>query len=514
MSAGAAVLERAAERLGFPGSAYVLALAGGTGVGKSSLLNALAGRVVSPARAIRPTTAEPVAWVADVRRDELAPMLDWLGASHVVGHAERTLEHVAVLDLPDFDSVEVAHRATVESLLPRVDALAWVIDPEKYDDARLHDGYLRPLARHAGRFLFVLNKADRLTDGQREEVRDDLARRLADDGIAGAPIFVVSARDGAGELDRLRERLAGDADAKAVVAGKVLADARQAARQLAAQAALEQPDAGSPLIPDRRRAEVVAEATAGALDTIDLVGVRRQAERAVRERARRRGAGLLGRLLSLVHRASGRERRVGDPVGYLRAWRSRGTLARAANPVRRLAGEAALAVPPAWRPRVMELAAAGRVEGTVAEALDQAVAAETQAPGARPPGSLLWPIIGFLQLAATALLGLGALWYVTLLLSPGIPVSTAELPVLGVVPMPLLLLVGGLAGSYLLSVLLHAHAAAVGRRWARSMSAAVRDSVARAIDERVMRPLDDLQAARDQLRATLERLALSCRDDD
>ena len=87
VSAGAAVLERAAERLGFPGSAYVLALAGGTGVGKSSVLNALAGRVISPARAIRPTTSEPVAGAASERRDELASMLDWLGSSHVVGHA-------------------------------------------------------------------------------------------------------------------------------------------------------------------------------------------------------------------------------------------------------------------------------------------------------------------------------------------------------------------------------------------------------------------------------------------
>ena len=48
-SAAATVRETARTRLGFPSSAYVLALAGGTGVGKSTLLNALAGREVSPA---------------------------------------------------------------------------------------------------------------------------------------------------------------------------------------------------------------------------------------------------------------------------------------------------------------------------------------------------------------------------------------------------------------------------------------------------------------------------------
>ena len=67
------VVRRARERVGFPGASYVLALAGGTGVGKSSLLNALAGEAVSEVRAVRPTTDEPIAWIADDRRDELAP---------------------------------------------------------------------------------------------------------------------------------------------------------------------------------------------------------------------------------------------------------------------------------------------------------------------------------------------------------------------------------------------------------------------------------------------------------
>src|SRR3954470_10940974 len=67
------------QRTGFPGDAYVLALVGGTGVGKSSLLNALAGSVVSPASARRPTTSEPIAWIPSGEREALAPLLEWLG---------------------------------------------------------------------------------------------------------------------------------------------------------------------------------------------------------------------------------------------------------------------------------------------------------------------------------------------------------------------------------------------------------------------------------------------------
>src|SRR5919109_2679758 len=55
-----AVRANAEQRLGFPGDVYVLALVGGTGVGKSSLLNALAGRPVSAATVRRPTTDVPI----------------------------------------------------------------------------------------------------------------------------------------------------------------------------------------------------------------------------------------------------------------------------------------------------------------------------------------------------------------------------------------------------------------------------------------------------------------------
>ena len=67
-----------------------------------------------------------------------------LARRHAGPRACRTgLANVAVLDLPDMDSVERTHRERVEELLPRVDAVAWVTDPEKYHDAVLHDDFLR-----------------------------------------------------------------------------------------------------------------------------------------------------------------------------------------------------------------------------------------------------------------------------------------------------------------------------------------------------------------------------------
>jgi 50S ribosome-binding GTPase len=118
-----AVARRVGRRAGFGGEVYVMALAGGTGVGKSSILNALAGTTVSPVRAIRPTTDLPVAWAAGRRRDDVAPLLDWLKVNRVVPHDGKRLADTVLLDLPDVDSVKADHRATVDVLLPRIDAV-------------------------------------------------------------------------------------------------------------------------------------------------------------------------------------------------------------------------------------------------------------------------------------------------------------------------------------------------------------------------------------------------------
>src|SRR4029079_1476855 len=88
----------ALRRTGFPADAYVLALVGETGVGKSSLLNALAGEVVSVASVRRPTTSRPVAWVPADDRVALEPILAWLGVDDVREHQGHDLGPVAILD--------------------------------------------------------------------------------------------------------------------------------------------------------------------------------------------------------------------------------------------------------------------------------------------------------------------------------------------------------------------------------------------------------------------------------
>jgi GTP-binding protein EngB required for normal cell division len=489
------------RRLGFPGDVYVMALVGGTGVGKSSVLNALAGEEVSPARALRPTTEQPIAWVANEAQDEIRPLLDWLGVERVAGHDRPDLSGVAILDLPDVDSVRIEHRATVDALLPRVDAVAWVVDPEKYDDERIHT-YLRRLAPHADRMRFIFNKADRLAADERKMLADDLRRQLAADGIPDARVDVVSAQDDIG-IGELRTELAQAADAKAIVAARVATDAAARVEELARAAGLDPDRPHTPLLTPAERETAVTDAVQGATAVVDLDGVSRQMQEAVMHRAQRRGGSLLARVLSLLSLITGTKSRKADPGAYLVDWRRRGSLGHVLNPLRAALVKAVGLLPAQSRPSILENLVAEDVETAVARALDRST--RHAAGEMTVPSSMVWPVVGFIQLFLGAVLLFAVAWYLVVIFGPNqLPVATIDVPYLGPVPTPLVLLTGSLALSILLGFLLKLHAARIGRRIGREAAARVRESVAQAVTTAGFAGLERVEDARRRL-ATLTR---------
>lgn len=494
-SAGA-LADESERRLGFPGEIYVMALVGGTGVGKSSVLNALAGEEVSPARALRPTTEQPLAWVANEAQEEIRPLLDWLGVERVVGHDRADLSEVAILDLPDVDSVRTEHRATVDALLPRVDAVAWVVDPEKYDDERIHS-YLRRLAPHADRMRFIFNKADRIDPDDRKMLAEDLRRRLAADGIPQATVDVVSAQDGMG-VGELRTALAQAADAKAIVAARVATDAAARVAELTRAAGLDPDRPHTPLLTPEDRETAVTDAVQGAMAVVDLDGVSRQMQEAVRHRAHRRGGSLLARVLSLLSLITGRKSRRADPAAYLVDWRRRGSLGHVINPVRSALVKAVGPVPAQTRPSILENLGADDVETAVTRALDRST--RHAAGEMTVPSSIVWPVVGFFQLLLGAVLLFAVAWYLVLIFGPSrLTVATVDVPYLGPVPTPLVLLTGSLALSLLLGFLLNFHSARIGRRIGREAATRVRESVAEAVATAGFAGLDRVEDARRRL---------------
>lgn len=199
----------------------VVAFVGGTGSGKSSLFNAVTSLEVADVGVKRPTTSQPSAcvWGSDATAflDHLgvAPEARVRGESALDGPDPRALSGVVLLDVPDHDSVELAHRDLVDRLVPFVDLLVWVLDPQKYADHRLHADYLRALAGRQDGMLVVLNQVDTLSEEGTEQVLADVRELLAADGLDEVAILPVSAVTGTG-LPDLREALVAGAQRASV----------------------------------------------------------------------------------------------------------------------------------------------------------------------------------------------------------------------------------------------------------------------------------------------------------
>ncbi|MFZ2963109.1 MAG: dynamin family protein, partial [Rhodoglobus sp.] len=217
------LIARAGERRERSPDYTVVGVFGATGSGKSSLVNALVGDEVTRTHVRRPTTSEALAvtWNPEGAID----LLDWLEVRERVVREvplDTRAGRLILLDLPDFDSVETANRAIAERLAAQVDALIWVVDPQKYADDVLHAQFITPHARHGAVTLIVLNQVDRLAPGEAKAVVASLTGIVERDGIAKARVLPVSAKTGDG-IDALRAAI-GD-----LAAARVAREARLSA---------------------------------------------------------------------------------------------------------------------------------------------------------------------------------------------------------------------------------------------------------------------------------------------
>jgi len=223
------LLARAGERLRMSAAHTVVTLAGGTGSGKSSLFNALAGANFSPIGVTRPVTRHPHACVWGMAG--AAPLLDWLGVErrHRYGRAsaldsgEASMTGLLLIDLPDHDTVVADSSDAVDRLIGLADLMIWVLDPQKYADAAVHSRYLTPLAGHSSVIAVVLNQADLLSAEQADDCESDLRRLLDSEGLHDARLLVTSAATGAG-IDELRKVLIETVSARRASSERITAD--------------------------------------------------------------------------------------------------------------------------------------------------------------------------------------------------------------------------------------------------------------------------------------------------
>ena len=223
------LLTRAGERLRLSGAHTVVTLAGGTGSGKSSLFNVLAGAEFSPVGVTRPTTSEPHACVWGMAG--AGPLLDWLGIQRrhryarasALDQGEENLTGLLLLDLPDHDSVTAGASHEVDRMVGLADLMVWVLDPQKYADAAVHTRYLVRYAAHASVTAVLLNQSDLLTPEQAEDCLSDLRRLLDSEGLHDARVLMTSAATGTG-IDELRKVLIETVTARRAAGERIEAD--------------------------------------------------------------------------------------------------------------------------------------------------------------------------------------------------------------------------------------------------------------------------------------------------
>uniref|UniRef100_UPI0018E58190 GTPase n=1 Tax=Desertihabitans aurantiacus TaxID=2282477 RepID=UPI0018E58190 len=263
------VVDRAEGRLAASGDFTVAALAGATGSGKSSLFNALVGQPLTTTGVRRPTTSEAfaVTWGEDPPTD----LLDWLDVRrrHSLP-ADPARDHLVLLDLPDHDSTEIEHRIEAHRLVQLVDLMVWVVDPQKYADAALHDQFLAPMAEHRDVMLVVLNQVDRLTRGEADACQRDLERLLERDGLAGVPVLSLSAVTGLG-VPRLQKAIAQRVREKSAAAQRLTVDVVEVARALREAAGPAGAEEGRQLREERPRLVEALSAAAGVPEVVAAV---------------------------------------------------------------------------------------------------------------------------------------------------------------------------------------------------------------------------------------------------
>ena len=164
----------------------IVAFFGGTGVGKSSLLNRLAREQVAQVGVQRPTSHEVTLYLhQDYRLGELPVDLP-VAETRIAYHSDDERRLIAWLDMPDIDSVEERHRVLVQSWLPYIDWLVYVVSPEPYQDD-LGWRFLQQRAeKHS--WLFIMNHWDQ---GRAEQVAD-FRQRLLSEGFRNPVILRTS----------------------------------------------------------------------------------------------------------------------------------------------------------------------------------------------------------------------------------------------------------------------------------------------------------------------------------
>jgi len=503
-----ATAARVATRLGLAADHTVVALAGATGSGKSSTFNALAGVELASVGVRRPTTSWATACVWG--REGATELLEYLDIAprHQImrdslldlGKEDRALQGVVLLDMPDHDSTELSHHLEVDRLIELTDLMVWVLDPQKYADAAVHDRYLAPLASHKEVVLVVLNHVDEVPVDRRQSMLDDVRRLVDADGLIGVPVLATSARTGEG-IDALRDEIARRVRAKKVTRARLEADLRDAAARL-------QQASGTSGHPELSKERIATLEDAFA-DAAGVPTVVEAVESATRIRGRRATGwpvtAWLSRLrpdpLKRLHldlgkdssRFTGRGRTSVPAATQVQR-------ARVDAEVRAVADEVSAPLARPWAESVRRASVAHLPD--LGDRLDSALSATDLGVERVPAWAGFVRVLQWLLLLVATV---GLVWSAVLLADPWFGVDRPSTPDVAGFPVPVVLLLGGVVLGLLLALLCRFLVSATARSRGRSADRRLRSAISTVAEEMVVTPVRAELAAYDTVRERLAR---------
>jgi hypothetical protein len=411
---------------------------------------------------------------------------------------ESELDGVVLLDLPDHDSTEVAHHLEVDRLVDLADVLIWVLDPQKYADAAIHDRYLAQSVEHQDVMLVALNHIDTVPEERRESMLGVVRRLLDADGLDRVPVLPVSAKDGTGVAE-LKAEIARRAAEKQSTRIRLDADVRTVAAKLR--------DASGEAPTRVLSAERVAALDDSFADAAGVPTVVEAVERSTRMQVgRATGWPIIGWLSGMKpdpvkalqldlgtdgRQLAGRGRSMPEATQVQRA--------RVDTEVRALADDVSAGLGRPWVEAVRR-ASTSRLD-ELGDRLDAALAAAQVSAGRTP----WWAhVVRLLQWALVLAAVAGLAWTGVLLGTDKL--QDPETPQVAGVALPLVLLVGGLALGIVIGLLCRLRVRSIARRRADAVDDRLREGVREVSHELVVDPIEVELAAYSSLRTALGRV--------
>jgi hypothetical protein len=199
-------------------SLFLYGIAGGKDVGKTSMINQLAGAKISvDTNILDEGTSVAVAYCHRNDRAKLEKRFSIESGERfrVVEHDRKALKNVVFIDLPDFDSRFLSHWDDTNRLAGHLQGVIWVTTPRKYGDYQFLNQFETIALSHENYYI-VLNKIDQLKNTETLDlVRKEVFHFLSNECVKRKvprpnpeQFFILSALEpNRYEFNKLRDQL-------------------------------------------------------------------------------------------------------------------------------------------------------------------------------------------------------------------------------------------------------------------------------------------------------------------